>query len=140
MSTQAKRPPKRQPTTKAKQRRFLDWYAKLGTVLFAACKARCQRTEHYRWLNEPDYAQRFEHAREDAKELLIAEARSRAHEGVPVTYKGKRLRGVRQYSDPLLMFLIKQADPSYRENARMEHTGAAGAPIEIRVKFVKADG
>ena len=49
-------------------------------------------------------------------------------EGVrkPVFYQGAICGSVREYSDTLLMFLMKGAMPEkYRDNYRAEHTGSA---------------
>lgn len=59
--------------------------------------------------------------REHARSTLIAEAWRRAADGIddPVYYHGVRVDTVKKFSDILLMFLIKQQDPSFRENATM---------------------
>ena len=58
-------------------------------------------------------------ATEIGTRMLVQEAQRRAFHGVeePVFYKGVQCGVVRKYSDPLLMFLIKKRDPSYRESA-----------------------
>jgi hypothetical protein len=46
---------------------------------------------------------------------------------------------VARVSDTLLIFLLKAKRPQvYRDNAVVEHTGAGGGPLEIRVRFVDA--
>lgn len=58
----------------------------------------------------------------------------RAREGVdePVFYQGDECGSVRKYSDTLAIFLLKGAMPEkYRENTRMELTGANGGPVQI---------
>ncbi len=42
-----------------------------------------------------------------------------------------RIGEVTEYSDSLLMFLIKQRDPSFRDTHRVEHANADGKPLEI---------
>lgn len=43
-----------------------------------------------------------------------------------------RIAAVRKYSDTLAIFLLKAHDPAkYRENTRMELTGADGGPLQI---------
>jgi hypothetical protein len=45
---------------------------------------------------------------------------------------------IRKPSDNLMMFLLKRHRPDqYRDNAKVEHTGAGGAPIAVTVEFVK---
>ena len=55
-----------------------------------------------------------------ARELLIQEAIRRSKDGTlkPVYYKGTAVGAIREYSDVLLMFLIKQKFPSFRESFR----------------------
>lgn len=103
----------------------------MGNILHAAKAAEIDRTEHYRWMAEPGYAARFEDAANDAVDVLEAEARRRAINGVkePVGWHlGKPGGYVKRYSDTLLIFLLKGARPAvYRE--RFEHTGKDGAPL-----------
>lgn len=121
---------------RVKQRAFLAAYAKLGNITAAATAAKVGRRSHLRWLEEPEYAAAFAEAKEEACELLEAEARRRAVEGVeePVVYQGqiqysgtgkaKKPVTIRRYSDTLLIFLMKGAMPEkYRDNVRVEHTG-----------------
>lgn len=60
----------------------------------------------------------FEAARACGIEVLKDEAHRRAYKGIeePVYHQGEICGHVRKYSDALLMFLIKQAHPSYREH------------------------
>ncbi len=58
--------------------------------------------------------------------MLEAEARRRAVEGVrkPVYCRGEIVGTVKEYSDTLLIFLMKGARPEkYRDNVRVERTG-----------------
>ncbi len=69
------------------------------------------------------FAAGFAHA--EACDALASEARRRAVEGVlkPVYYKGKLVGFIREYSDTLLMFLMKAAMPEkYRDNVRAKST------------------
>ena len=112
--------------TNAKRAAFLAAYRGTGNILLACQAAQISRSSHYRWLQEPDYAQEFEQAKKDAVDVLEAEARRRAVEGYmePVGwYKGQAGGTVRRYSDALLIFLLKGAAPEkYRE--RVEVSGA----------------
>lgn len=132
---------------RATQRAFIAAYRECGNITLAAHAARTGRRSHYDWLDEDEYKTEFEDATEHAADLLIAEARRRAVEGVrrPVLYQGEPARDekgkpvyLHEYSDNLLMFLIKGARPNeYRDNAKVEHTGAGGAPLAIEVTFVR---
>ncbi len=66
---------------------------------------------------------------------LEAEAGRRAYHGTlkPVYQKGVLVGRIREYSDTLLIFLLKARRPQkYRE--RVEHSGLKGKPIDVQVK------
>jgi len=125
--------------TPAKQKAFLAAFALCGNISTAAKAAKICRTDHYDWLADPSYAATFESAQQEACEHLEAEARRRAVEGIqkPVIYQGelsckrdslgRRTRyplTIREYSDTLLIFLMKGAMPQkYRDNAKIELSG-----------------
>ena len=69
------------------------------------------RSNHYDWLVDPEYAEAFRDAHQEACDSLRSEARRRAVEGVvkPVYYQGVECGGIREYSDTLLIFLMKGA-------------------------------
>jgi hypothetical protein len=95
--------------------------------------AKVGRSSHYRWMEEsPSYREAFEVARDDAADLLEAEARRRAVEGVEKPtgwHQGKPGGYVREYSDLLLIFLLKGVRPEkYRD--RVE-TGGWLASIDV---------
>jgi hypothetical protein len=123
-------------TTFASQSRFLEEYARLGTITHACRAAHIDPKRHYEWMErDPSYVERFEVAKQEAIDTLEREARRRAVEGVeePVGwYKGEPGGYVKRYSDLLLIFLLKGARPErYRDNYRIEHTGADGGPIKM---------
>jgi hypothetical protein len=90
------------------QAAFLAAYRMLGNVSRAADAAECDRSSHYRWMKDPEYAAQFETAREEAIDRLEGEAINRAMHG----------------SDRLMEFLLKGAKPEkYRENHKVEITG-----------------
>jgi hypothetical protein len=94
------------------------------------------RDTFYRWLKEdPEFRAAYEDSREEAIQVLEDEAVRRAYEGVerPVYQGGKKVGVVQEYSDTLLIFLLKGARPQkYRDNMRQEVTGADGAPLVPR--------
>jgi hypothetical protein len=115
-------------------------YARTGNIAAAARAAKCHRSQHYEWLHDPAYAEAFLAAQEEAVEALELEARRRAEKGVvkPVYYQGEVCGTVREYSDTLLIFLLKAARPErYRDNARIEHqvTGTGGGPLVARIDW-----
>ena len=110
-----------------KKRGFLAAFRETGNVRLACEAAEVGRSSHYRWLDEdPEYREGFGLAKEDAADILEAEAKRRAVEGVEEPtgwYKGVPGGYVRRYSDVLLIFLLKGLRPEvYRE--RMEVSGA----------------
>lgn len=127
-----------------KQKKFLATYAGCGSIRKAAELAEISRQDHYNWLKDPEYAQRFADAHENAMDLLLEEARRRGWEGwdEPVVYQGglcypvvdgkpsKKPLMVRKYDAGLLQFLIKGGKPEYRDSwkAEIKHSGAVALP------------
>lgn len=92
------------------------------------------RQTAYEWREEiPEFAERWEKAKKIGVTVLEDEAHRRGFEGVdePVFHLGKEVATVRKYSDTLAIFLLKSHDPKYRENTRMELTGADGGPVQM---------
>lgn len=123
----------------ARQRAFLAAYRKCGVISVAAESAKVDRTQHYRWLEDKadDYQERFEHAKEDACEALEVEARRRAVDGwdEPVFHDGHVCGKKRRFSDALLIFLLKGANPEkYRERMDQKIT----SDNELRIVFDEA--
>lgn len=94
-------------------------YASLGTITHAAEAAKVDRQRHYGWMDtDPAYPALFAEAGIKAKEAMVREARRRAIEGTvkPVYQGGKLVGTIQEYSDTLLIFLMKGAMPeTYRE-------------------------
>ena len=117
-----------------KQKAFLAAFTKCGSITEAASLANTTRQRHYEWLQDPEYKAAFNVALEESIELLEREARRRALEGTtePVFYKGDVCGSIQKYSDTLAIFLLKAHRPQrYRDNATIEHVGAAGGPIKV---------
>ena len=110
----------------------------LGNVTAAARSVGVSRATHYLWLDDdPDYGKAAAVALDQAADLLEAEARRRAVEGVtrPVLHKGEQVmidRGdgagpvpliEHAYSDTLLIFLLKGERPGkFRERFDLRHS------------------
>lgn len=122
-------------TNLGRQAAFLAAFAECGNLSLSCQLSGVGRQTHYDWMRNPDYRLRWEEARDTAVDMLAGEARRRAMGiDVPVIYQGslcyprlpngKRSRKpltIRQYSDVLLMFLLKAARPDiYRDNWRGE--------------------
>ncbi len=146
--------------TQMKKLAFLEAFGRIGTVTGAAQVAGITARLHYDWMDlDLQYIKDFAAKGQESLERLEAEARRRAAVGVekPVLYAGnqvlvedmsqplgpdgkrpKKLLTEREYSDILLIFLMKGLAPQkYRDNYRIEHTGAEGGPVEFehRVTF-----
>jgi hypothetical protein len=133
--------------TKKNKERWLEAHRKTGIIVVTCRKTKIARPTIYKWLAEdPEFAAAKAEAEQEAVELLEAEARRRAEKGVlkPVFYKGERCGSIREYSDSLMMFIIKAKKPEYRDRVTNEIVGADGKPIQndvnINIKVVKHDG
>lgn len=127
MSDETVQTPIARATFKKKQRAFLKAYQQLGHVSNACIAAGIARQNHYDWLKQVEgYAEAFEAAKQIAGDMLIDEARRRAHDGweEPIVHQGEIVGTKTLFSDGLLMFLIKKHDPSYRD--KLELTGKDG--------------
>ena len=140
-ATQRRRgPAERQEVRRGREKKrvvLLTEYAGTGSLRLACEKAGVHRSTHWSWIKaDATYAADFADAREQAAERLEEEARRRAHDGVerPVYQGGHMVGTIREFSDLLLIFLLKGAKPeTYRERHHLEHTGRAGGPIEGEV-------
>lgn len=106
---------------------FLRELARTGNVSLSADKAKISRPAAYAAReSDPGFAAAWKDAVETSVEYLEGEARRRAYEGTqrPVYQGGKLVGKVREYSDTLLIFLLKAHRPEkYRDRQQVEHTG-----------------
>jgi len=96
------------------QRGMLRALATCGSVTHAAKAAKINKSTHYLWLKEDEqYAQLAAIARELAGDALEDEAVRRAQLGVRrnIYHAGKKIGYETEYSDTLLIFLLKGAKP-----------------------------
>lgn len=112
----------------------IEEFRRTGRVDLACASAGCDRDAHYRWMKQyPEYAAEFEKAREQVAGLLEDEATRRAHHGTmkPVSIGGKMVM-VTEFSDQLLMFLLKCRKPGvFGDRQAVEHSGPDGGPLTI---------
>lgn len=124
MSARATRTPK-------KREAFLRALATTANVLRSCKAARVSRTAIYDWrAADEDFAKAWDTALDLGSDALEDEAVRRATEGTlkPVFHLGVKCGSIREYSDTLLIFLLKGRRPEkYRE--RHELSGPNGGPI-----------
>lgn len=124
-------------TRDGKKRAFCAAYASMGTITGASEACGLAPGQHYVWLASPrdgdEYRAMFEQAEAQAADRLEKEALRRAVEGVdrPVYQCGALVGYVREYSDTLLIFLLKGLRPQkYRDNYHL--TGEIGVRPIVR--------
>ena len=100
---------------KREQEKFLKAFGELGNVSRAAEATGINRSNHYIWMKDEgsDYPERFNAANERAIDKFEAELIRRGVEGYdkPVFQGGREVGTVREYSDTLLIFLMKGRHP-----------------------------
>ncbi len=126
--------------------RFLEALAASGNVTLAAGAARVPRSSLYHWRErDQEFAAAWLEAIEAATDLLEAEARRRAVEGVETTIVqgGRMVRDdagnplmIRRYSDSLLALLLRAHRPEkFREKSAPGHgkAEAGNVPFTFRI-------
>jgi len=102
-------------------------YASYGIRKKALQIAEISSTKLRKWIRKlPGYQRAWDDAREIAADGLEIEAYRRAVEGnpQPVYYRGEKIGTRKEYSDLLLLFLMKGARPEkYRDRAEIQHKG-----------------
>ncbi len=114
-----------------KQAKFLDILAQTGKVAESARAVGFTTTAflHKVRREDEDFAEAWDQAVQAAGDVLEAEAHRRAIDGVmdPVFYKGEVVGHKLQYSDQLLMFLLRGTRP--------EKYNQHGGGTQVNVKF-----
>lgn len=88
------------------------------------------------------FAAEWDSAIEQGVDALELEARRRAASGVekPVFYKGEQVAVVREYSDVLLIFLLKAHRPEkYRDLSEVKHSGNVGLTLTRIGEILRED-
>ena len=114
--------------TDKKKARFLKLLEEAyGNVTKAARGANISRQCLYETRkSDPDFAAQWEEVVEAGTDALEQEAYRRAFEGTerPVFQGGKEVGRIRDYSDTLIIFLLKGRKPEvYRERQHVKHEG-----------------
>lgn len=111
----------------------------------AALTCGISRPTAFSWKREDEaFRAAWIDAIDEGTDLLEKEARRRAVDGVdkPVYQGGELVGHVREYSDTLLVLMLKGRRREVYNTERHEHTGDGGGPIntktDVTVRFVKA--
>jgi len=115
---------------------FLDALKKSFNVTRAARAAGVSRKTAYQYRdNDGEFAEQWNDALGQGIDSAEAELYRRAVKGVvkPVYQGGAEVGKVREYSDTLLIFLLKSHRPKiYNQPVEQRLTGADGGPVEYR--------
>lgn len=107
---------------------FLRELARVGIVGAACKKAKVGRTTAYKTRDEDaEFAAAWAAALDDAADDMETEAWRRGKAGVlkPVYQGGKKVGSVREYSDTLLIFMLKGTRPEkYRDRQQIDVTAS----------------
>jgi len=131
--------PYRSASQRVKKDHFLAAYRLNGNITRAAAEAGIHRVTVFRWQESDErFSLQMRQAMEASIDLLEEEARRRAYQGTtkPIYQGGKLVGAEQEYSDTLLIFLLKGARPTrYRDNARIEvaSDAPAGVPPSVEV-------
>lgn len=121
--------------TPIRQKAFLVKLAETCSVSRACVAARISRTTIYEWRDgNPEFAKSWDAALDVGVSGLEDEAIRRAYHGVvkPVYQKARRCGTIREYSDTLLIFLLKAHRPKrYRENVKITGSINTGGALLI---------
>lgn len=106
---------------------FLEHFRTHGNISRTCRALKINRSTVYTWQERDDeFAAAFREAEIEATETMEAEAYRRAVDGTmkPVFHQGVQCGTVQEYSDTLLIFMLKARNPEkYRENVNVNHSG-----------------
>ncbi len=133
-----------------KKREYIAAYSENGNIRLSCELTQVARSTYFKWMqDDPEFAEAIMVAKDCAIERLEQEARRRAVEGVekPVYQQGQQVGTIREYSDTLLIFLLKGLRPEmYRDratvdvNARVRHEdGRSNLDREIEGLLTRMD-
>lgn len=108
-----------------RQEQFLSEFRKRGNVTQACKASRIDRTLMYVWKREDkEFSNAYDQVKLEVCDALENAAYERAVDGVekPVFQNGMRVGGIQEYSDTLLIFLLKGWMPEKYKD-RVENTG-----------------
>ncbi len=122
---------------------WLEAFEGLGTVSDACKAAGVGRTTVYRARQEDEaFALAWHDLEEQTTERMEREAHRRGVMGVErdVYYQGQVVGAERQFSDTLLIFMLKSRKPDvYRDNVKVEHAGEVKQTHSVDLGRLSAD-
>lgn len=122
------------------QIRFLAAFGECGSLTQAARWSKLTRQAHYEWMAEgSNYPEAFAFAEKKASRTLRDEAIRRARDGVrkAVRHRGRIVGYETEFSDQLMMFLLKGLDPDTFAS-RTQLMGKDGGPIVTKISLEDA--
>lgn len=124
--------------TSQQQARFLAAFGASASIVQASRWAKLNRGSHYNWMKEdPTYPARFEDAKNKAARTLEDEAVRRAHQGLrkAIYYKGKVVGHETEYSDTLMLALLKANAPEkFIDRTATTLSAPGGGPVNLNIK------
>ena len=118
---------------------FLRVLSETANVVESCKAAGVKRRSVYRWRDEdPEFRKAWDDANERGTDALEDEAIRRASKGTrkPVFYKGTICGHVREYSDTLMIVMLKARRPAkFKERSAVEMTGSNGQPIAFDIRM-----
>jgi AcrR family transcriptional regulator len=107
--------------------KFLATLARGLSITAACAEAGIGRSTAYHWRDIDEvFAAEWETALEQGTDVFEDEARRRAIEGTdrPVFYEGRQVGSIREYSDTLMVLMLKARRPTvFRERIDHAHSG-----------------
>lgn len=127
--------------TAKKERIFIEALRDGHTISQACRTANLPRsTVYHRRTLQPTFAEAWDDAEDEGSDVMEQEAFRRAVHGVdkPITHQGIITDTVKEYSDTLLIFLLKGRKPNkFRERIDNTHTGPDGGAIVIQTVTIE---
>jgi hypothetical protein len=120
--------------TPKKEAAFLEALSTSGGNVRRSCESAdvCRRTV-YEWrAADPEFAVRWERAVELGTDALEDEALRRAHDGTdkPVFHQGRECGVIREYSDTLMVFMLKARRPDrFKDRVANKFSGRVGSYV-----------
>ena len=119
---------------KPRQLKFISGLLRTSFMVERAAKvADVEWRSHYRWMQQPDYKQAVEYAKDILGDTLEGKMLADAIEGreVPIVYKGKVTGNIREVFSSERIALLKGLKPQYREGFSLNSVG----PVALAISY-----